>query len=103
MIKDCPKCRLANPPSAQRCDCGYDFTSGTMQESYLGGKDVRGRESLSGGELVLCVLVPVVGLILGFVARSRGRRDAGNRMLLISGVLLALGVGVRLILLATGP
>jgi hypothetical protein len=25
MAKDCPHCRLANPESAQRCDCGYDF------------------------------------------------------------------------------
>jgi hypothetical protein len=24
--KDCPKCGLVNPPAAQRCDCGYDFT-----------------------------------------------------------------------------
>ena len=31
----CPKCRLTNHPSAQRCDCGYDFVSGTLEESYL--------------------------------------------------------------------
>jgi len=22
----CPSCKLHNPPRAQRCDCGYDFT-----------------------------------------------------------------------------
>jgi hypothetical protein len=22
---DCPTCGLINPPTAQRCDCGYDF------------------------------------------------------------------------------
>ena len=34
-MKDCPACHLANPDSALRCDCGYDFPSGAMKESYL--------------------------------------------------------------------
>src|SRR5580704_8732506 len=24
---DCPQCRLVNPDTAQRCDCGYDFAT----------------------------------------------------------------------------
>jgi uncharacterized RDD family membrane protein YckC len=32
----CPNCKLENPPGAERCDCGYDFISGNMKESYLG-------------------------------------------------------------------
>lgn len=31
----CPQCGLFNPPSAMRCDCGWDFNSKTMRESYL--------------------------------------------------------------------
>jgi hypothetical protein len=31
----CPNCGLINPPSALRCDCGYDFPSGLIKESYL--------------------------------------------------------------------
>ena len=36
---DCPKCKLSNPPIAQRCDCGYDFETGEMKESYLTERD----------------------------------------------------------------
>ena len=38
-MKSCPNCHLTNPDSALRCDCGYDFGSGTMQESYLPAKE----------------------------------------------------------------
>lgn len=30
-----PKCRLENPSTTLRCDCGYDFESGRMERSYL--------------------------------------------------------------------
>jgi len=33
--KKCPNCRLLNLDTATRCDCGYDFPSGEMKESYL--------------------------------------------------------------------
>lgn len=31
---DCPRCGLINPETAQRCDCGYDFQSRTVQKSF---------------------------------------------------------------------
>jgi hypothetical protein len=30
---DCPNCGLTNPPSAQRCDCGYDFDRKRLPDS----------------------------------------------------------------------
>ena len=32
--KKCPRCGLWNSSSATRCDCGYDFEKGTLEESY---------------------------------------------------------------------
>jgi hypothetical protein len=32
---NCPNCGLENPPSATRCDCGFDFDSRQMSRSFL--------------------------------------------------------------------
>jgi hypothetical protein len=34
----CPTCQLINPDSALRCDCGYDFQSGRMEQPYQHAK-----------------------------------------------------------------
>jgi hypothetical protein len=30
MVRECPNCGLVNPPTAPRCDCGYEFESGRV-------------------------------------------------------------------------
>jgi hypothetical protein len=65
---DCPKCRLVNPASAERCDCGYDFGSKTMKEPY----------SRAAG---LGVVAEVI--------RSQGRKD-----LIVGSVWLLIGTAV---------
>jgi hypothetical protein len=38
---DCPNGRLVSPPTATRYDCGHDFQTQTMRESYLTERDKR--------------------------------------------------------------
>ena len=40
---ECPNCKLINPETAQRCDCGYDFTTKTRPSYSPGAR--RGSES----------------------------------------------------------
>jgi len=46
---ECPHCKLINPPTAQRCDCGYDFPSGKMKESYLTERERKGTVAKATG------------------------------------------------------
>lgn len=41
----CPRCHLENPPSADVCDCGYSFVTG----SYVPKVSSRSETKLSGG------------------------------------------------------
>jgi len=41
MAKDCPKCGLVNPDTAERCDCGWDFASRRVDLSYARPFDTR--------------------------------------------------------------
>jgi hypothetical protein len=65
----CPKCKLENPVDAIRCDCGYDFTSGEMKESFL-HQSLKARKPGTG--LVVCGWIfSVLGGLIGiFIASS---------------------------------
>lgn len=90
----CPKCKLVNHSSAQRCDCGYDFVTGTMQQSYEGARPhLRLTHSVAIAS-ALCLLegasfalVALIGLLLAVVHGPRtGSRFVG---LLITALLAA--------------
>lgn len=61
---DCPNCKLVNPPTAERCDCGYDLTTRTMEQSYLTERDRQLSKPLATiiGVLALVALKFVSGL-----------------------------------------
>ena len=71
---DCPKCGLINPPSAQRCDCGYDFLSRQMKESYITDKQRRATElTIGGGTIAVLALVWLMKMLASLLT------DAGSR------------------------
>jgi threonine/homoserine/homoserine lactone efflux protein len=78
-----------SPEDAQRCDCGHDFVTGTLQPSYLTARDQRAAASLSSGDIVLCILLPVVGLIMGLVRLRRHQPTAPSTLRLAGAMLVA--------------
>jgi hypothetical protein len=71
----CPRCRLVNPSTAQRCDCGYDFQTQTMQLPPP-GVPVRVAGS---GVLGFCAgfVGGLVGLVLALVIAKGWRTKRG--------------------------
>lgn len=65
-LKHCPNCRLGNPDSAMRCDCGFDFESHSMKESYLSPKERHVVRNTSISALV------VIGVLRAVVLLDKG-------------------------------
>jgi hypothetical protein len=80
---DCPKCKLINLPAAERCDCGYDFTTRTMEHSYLTEHDRRLSKSGIPGAVVVGLLAIRFTLGLARVAGERQRRTVGLVLLVL--------------------
>jgi len=75
----CPKCRLENPSDAVRCDCGYDFPSGEMKESFAHPQNQFSKPS---GGLVACGWIfSILGGLIGIIIATRiaFARDKTNR------------------------
>jgi uncharacterized RDD family membrane protein YckC len=76
----CPRCRLENPETALRCDCGFDFSTGTVEQSYL-GKEAALQASLAplierlAAQIIdsLIAFAPVIaGIILAAFSETLG-------------------------------
>jgi hypothetical protein len=63
----CLHCGLFNPPSALRCDCGYDFQSGQFQHRDTIPGTGAGDASRRSSELTAFLIVPFVATISWYV------------------------------------
>lgn len=104
--KKCPNCGLENVESALRCDCGYDFTSGQVEGSYLeashgarGGTFARRAGAYVIDVLILLItntgIALVIGIGLGIAFAVVGREliideQASRGLDLIFGLILSI-------------
>ncbi len=61
--KQCPQCGLHSHETAIRCDCGYDFTSGQVRESYLSVAQA-GPVGVDGWLMLFCLGLTVFSPLL---------------------------------------
>ena len=104
---DCPECGLVNPPIAQRCDCGYDFDKGRMDDSYVQqaekkqGKAVQARATVVMPTAV-CVIQGLVEL-LGLSAFLAGFFLNIGSLMILGGGLVVLDDIVEMVLGVLNP
>lgn len=103
--KDCPKCGLVNPPSAQRCDCGYDFVTRATEQSYLSpggsGRPDGGSRAVGYGCLLFAPLLLLSGVVGVINAAGRPEADGAGTLGYMCGAitpgLAALGFAAYLL------
>lgn len=81
---DCPNCRLVNPASALRCDCGYDFKSRRLERSHFGGQGQEGTTAATSGSerLLIRFLLALVVVVPGIWKLSSTPRDSATGQIL---------------------
>jgi len=80
---DCPNCKLVNPPNATRCDCGYDFQTRTIQQSYLTARDKRLLRPGAGVAGVILGILFLVELMLRLTNAAVARHSLALAVLTI--------------------
>ena len=96
----CPHCGLENRPTAERCDCGYEFASKNVEQSYLDGADTDSDQIKRAFKkrfiLQLSISVPAVVIIL--VTRALTSSEENSRLfwaIFIPVIVLAFFFSIR--------
>src|SRR5438445_290808 len=95
MVQDCPSCGLVNPPSAQRCDCGYDFTRRRVDRSFLNAKDQSRLAEHDPAQAAPAFCCTVIGNAVGILLDDR----PGIHLLAFVGTTIAADMALRLFVL----
>ncbi len=103
----CPKCKLENPESTQWCDCGYDFSTGKVDEVHktattLGRGEVTDgltegyfsfRKMISPALIKVVYVIGMVGIIVAAIfmvfAGTKETEDTAKLLRVLSALLLA--------------
>jgi hypothetical protein len=85
--KKCPHCNLYNPPSAQRCDCGYVFVPGNEAVDAAIGRKLTAQHNVrfmiqGGAGIAICTVSLLLGLVGGFFSERMAL------LLSIAGIIL---------------
>jgi len=60
----CPNCKLENPPTALRCDCGYDFPSASADRERMMSENNFQERLLKRLTWAILAIVLLAGVIL---------------------------------------
>src|SRR5215475_355959 len=94
MANDCPQCGLLNPPSAQRCDCGYDL----LKRPEVAGSRINVRlllfsfDGRIGRYKYWLFFLPYLAIYIALLLLdgTLGTLDSGDTIGLFSGIFLVL-------------
>ena len=84
-MKNCPKCGLTNPANAQRCDCGFDFSSNKVEASYLSQQERANLQQHTENDVLSYIAKGVlfVAVVLAFSVIGAAFPDGWGRRIVL--------------------